>query len=302
MTGPGEGADGLQSSILEGFDIKVRAQLVKDTFIRLATILTIHCEGPIYVFFTDIDENYIRLYTSLHCLLETEGLEHLRDIFLSDIPDSLHSLGEDADAFDEWLQPELNRLKGEVLKYCVRIGAGYEEVTRKIFEDMFKNYDNVIGIFNMQKQAATNEWMQEHGFGQVRASVDAYVSTERINELKRISSPNFDLAKLVRLCEELNIVAANDCYYAAGMLLRTITDHVPPVFGYTDFAHVASEYGEGGASFKNSVKRLYESLRQIANSYLHMPIRKKEVLPNRIQVNFSSDLDVLLAEIVRRLK
>lgn len=302
MTGPGESTEVPESSILEGFDIKVRAQLVKDTFLRLAAILTIHCEGPIYVFFTDIDENYIRLYKALHLWLETEGLERLRGVFQSDIPDSLHSLGEDADAFDEWLQPELNRIKGEVLKFCVKIDADYEEGTRKIFEDMFKNYDNVIGIFKMRKQAATNEWMQQHGFGQVRSSVDPYVSTERINELKRISSLNFDLTKLIRLCEELNIAAANDCYYAAGMLLRAITDHVPPVFGYTGFANVASEYGEGGEAFKKSMKHLYESLRQIANSYLHIPIRKKEALPNRMQVNYSPDLDVLLAEIVRRLK
>ena len=47
---------------------------------------------------------------------------------------------------------------------------------------------------------------------------------------------------------------------------------------------------------------LDKALRKIADSYLHLPIRRKEILPNQNQVNFSADLDVLLAEIVRQLK
>ncbi len=44
---------------------------------------------------------------------------------------------------------------------------------------------------------------------------------------------------------------------------------------------------------------LENSSRKIADSYLHTRIRNKESLPNRTQVNFSNDMDVLLSEIIR---
>jgi hypothetical protein len=50
------------------------------------------------------------------------------------------------------------------------------------------------------------------------------------------------------------------------------------------------------------MEHLDKSLRKIADAHLHPQIRKKEILPNKTQVNFSNDLDVLLSEIVRILK
>lgn len=47
---------------------------------------------------------------------------------------------------------------------------------------------------------------------------------------------------------------------------------------------------------------LQKSSRKIADSHLHIMIRKKEVLPNATQVDFKNDLDRLLGEIVRILK
>ena len=50
------------------------------------------------------------------------------------------------------------------------------------------------------------------------------------------------------------------------------------------------------------MKHLNNSLKNIANSYLHIQIREKEILPTEKQVNFSPDLDLLLSEIVRILQ
>jgi hypothetical protein len=44
---------------------------------------------------------------------------------------------------------------------------------------------------------------------------------------------------------------------------------------------------------------LDKSSRKMADIYLHVQIRKKETLPNSTQVNYSSDLDLLLSEIIR---
>jgi hypothetical protein len=44
---------------------------------------------------------------------------------------------------------------------------------------------------------------------------------------------------------------------------------------------------------------LENAARKIADTHLHMPIRKSETLPVAQQVNFAAQLDVLLSEIIR---
>jgi hypothetical protein len=136
---------------------------------------------------------------------------------------------------------------------------------------------------------------------EVRSEI-MYVDLNRIDELREIATTQFDLSKLVRLCEELNECYASECYLAVAMLTRAILDHIPPIFRYKKFAEVANNYGGAGRSFRDCMHHLENSSRKIADSYLHLQIRSKEVLPNKTQVNFSSDLDLLLAEIVRILR
>lgn len=130
---------------------------------------------------------------------------------------------------------------------------------------------------------------------------DMYVNTLRIEEIRAVTTTNFDLTKLVELCNELNRCYANQCFLAVTMLVRAILDHVPPIFGYKTFTEFTNNYG-GTKSFKQSMDHLENSLRKIADAHLHGQIRKRESLPNKTQVNFSADLDVLLSEIVRVLK
>lgn len=126
-----------------------------------------------------------------------------------------------------------------------------------------------------------------------------YVSAERILELKALPRDQWDFAKLVQLCVELNEVSASgNANYATAMLVRAIVDHVPPVFGAKNFNHVAENYG-GTSSFKGSMQHLNRSMRNIADGILHEQIRSKESLPSPQQVDFRQDLDRLLGEIVR---
>jgi hypothetical protein len=128
-------------------------------------------------------------------------------------------------------------------------------------------------------------------------NADLYVDKERIEELSQITDSKFDYTKLIELLEELNDNYVKDNYYAIGMLVRAIIDYVPQIFGKENFAAVCGGYGT--KSFQESMKHLNESGRKIADSYLHTPIRKKETLPSKIQVDFRQDMDVLLQEIVR---
>ena len=109
------------------------------------------------------------------------------------------------------------------------------------------------------------------------------------------------MSKLIRFCEELDESFLFENYLSVGMLIRGIIDHIPPVFGCKNFNEVVNNYN-GTKSFKESMLNLNNSLRKISDSYLHTHIRNKETLPNKTQINFSSDMDVLLSEIIRILK
>lgn len=126
-----------------------------------------------------------------------------------------------------------------------------------------------------------------------------FIDPKRLSELRNIKNSDFDLSKLIKFCEELNFTFLFENYLSVGMLMRAIIDHIPPIFGYSKFNEVTNNYGS--KSFKKSMEHLNKSLRNISDSYLHTHIRKKETLPNKTQINFSSDMDVLLSEIVRKL-
>ena len=133
---------------------------------------------------------------------------------------------------------------------------------------------------------------------QLDAKGRAFVDPSRVEELKQIRRDKFDLSKLVRMCEEINVCFTGECYLAVAMLTRAILDHIPPMFGADTFAQVANNY-TSAKSFKASMQTLDNSSRKIADQHLHTKIRAAEVLPNATQVDFSQPLDVLLAEIVR---
>ena len=87
-------------------------------------------------------------------------------------------------------------------------------------------------------------------------------------------------------------------YISVILLVRAILDHISPIFDFDTFPELANNY-KGAKSFKESMLNLENSSRKIADTYLHVKIRSKETLPNSTQINFSNDLDVLLAEIIR---
>jgi hypothetical protein len=126
------------------------------------------------------------------------------------------------------------------------------------------------------------------------------IAESRIEELRKLSSPDFDFRKLIRICEELNTSYDNGCYLATATLTRGLLDHVPPVFGKKSFGEVANN--NGGRSFKEAMQHLDNGSRKVSDGILHEQIRKSETLPTAQQVCCSQQLDVLLAEIVRLMK
>lgn len=128
----------------------------------------------------------------------------------------------------------------------------------------------------------------------------SFVDIARLAELRALPIGKYDLARFLRICEEVNDNFSRGNYISTILLVRVLLDHVPPIFGFSTFAEVANNYGS--KSTKASLQHLENSSRKIADGNLHTAIRLNEVLPTPTQVNFSQDLDVLLGEIVRILK
>ena len=151
-------------------------------------------------------------------------------------------------------------------------------------------------------EGAINHIRRRSGFSRAAATGGAaappFISTVRLSELRHLPRTKWDFSRLIRLCEEVNISYANGCLMATAMLIRSITDHVPPIFGLRSFTEVANNY-PGAQSFRASMKHLDQSLRNVADAHLHVQIRQSETLPTEPQVSFQADVDVLLSEIVR---
>jgi hypothetical protein len=235
--------------------------------------------------------------------------------------DALHKLQRQRDLIDDLkLKPIFSQ---EFKKWCRDTEIAIEKIfgsdTRQI-ED-FKKIDYIMPVlaFYATEQGLDQDFISglddaktvlesliqeidEYSLEEKNSIIDKYyIDPERIAELKSINNPNFDLVKLIRTCEELNICFRNRCFLSVVMLVRSIIDHVPPAFGVKGFAEVANNYN-GTKSFKQSMQNLSNSSMKIADAHLHTQIRNKESLPNQVQVNFSNDLDVLLSEIVRILR
>lgn len=123
-----------------------------------------------------------------------------------------------------------------------------------------------------------------------------YVSAERLQQLRGLPPESYDFHRLVRLCEEVNSSFAIGNYIATASLLRAIKDHVPPALGARNFSEFASQCP---SSLKGSMQHLEQSMKHVADQWLHGQIRRKESLPTAQQVDFRQDLDVLLGEVVR---
>ena len=134
-----------------------------------------------------------------------------------------------------------------------------------------------------------------------KSSGTSYVDTDRLGQIKALKSSDFDFARLVEMLAELNVTFERGNYIAVIALLRAVIDHVPPIFSCKSFGEVANNYS-GPRSFKKAAKDLENTSRNIADSYLHIQIRRTESLPTKTQVDFSNSLDTILSEVVRLIE
>ncbi|MDV7698000.1 hypothetical protein N6B72_13825 [Chryseobacterium soli] len=228
-------------------------------------------------------ENYQKYYSKSFNYLKNNGFIHTSvNNSGMDTVENLTEKGEDVLKFDSWE----NYLEGKSTE-------NESIVIPPIIEEVLHIDDNGHLIFD--------EDLLLKKLSEKKSNNSHFIDPNRLIELKNITNIDFDLSKLIRFCEELDEAFLNENYLSVGMLMRGIIDHIPPVFGCKNFNEVVNNYN-GTKSFKESMLHLNNSLRKISDSYLHTHIRNKEILPNKTQINFSSDMDVLLSEIIRILK
>lgn len=117
-----------------------------------------------------------------------------------------------------------------------------------------------LNIMKSQVQMAIEQLKMEieQGAGADEGEQEIYIDKTRRNELIDISNKDFDLSKLVKIIDEMNICYNKECYFSVIMLTRALIDHVPPIFGCKTFSEVANNY-KGTKSFKESMEHLDKS-------------------------------------------
>lgn len=180
---------------------------------------------------------------------------------------------------------------------------------KESFEDKLKRWTlnelkierTKIKVYSKSKLDRINTRIAELEYGEDAEPVqktrdDMYIAGARLDSLRSLRSPLFDLQRLIRLCEEINSSWQHNNLIAVGALTRILLDHVPPVFGHSTFAQVAANMPR---STKSVFEALEQSSRNIFDGLIHQMIRKKETLPTDQMVNFSQIIDVLLSEVIR---
>jgi hypothetical protein len=125
------------------------------------------------------------------------------------------------------------------------------------------------------------------------------VSHTHITQLKGINNSNFDVARLIKYCEEINDNFIRENYSSVLFLSRAILDHCPPIFGEKNFKSVADHWKHH--SGKHLMIKLKDTLKPIADHSLHKHISNKESLPVKEEIDFIIQLNFLLGQIIEKL-
>jgi hypothetical protein len=203
-----------------------------------------------------------------------------------------------------WARPELEKMTAHVLGQIQSpVFPDHASAHQKQYKANFQErLDHALSEFELGRangraiEATPNGPRRSHEAPSARPD---YVNEARLNALRAAKSSAFDLSKLIRLCEELNSNWSAGNYYSVAMLVRAITDHVPPIFGARSFKEVAAQ---GSQSLKGQMEYLENSSRRVADRFLHEHVRRNEVLPTDTQVYFFAPaLDMLLGEVAVEL-
>jgi hypothetical protein len=169
----------------------------------------------------------------------------------------------------------------------------YYDSTASFLKGVSKQLDNFLYLVDKSIAESKNFEQKKSNSEKGRTT---YLDKNTLLCLSKIESKDFDLSRLISLCNELDDNYSLENYHSCAMLLRAILDHIPPIFGKKTFDDVCAQHG--GQSFKDIVRPLNETAKKIGDNYLHTQINKKVSVITKTQVDFQANLDILLNEMV----
>jgi hypothetical protein len=121
------------------------------------------------------------------------------------------------------------------------------------------------------------------------------VEPSLIARLAEKKSNAVDVGTLIKMCREINSSYAHCNILATVLLMRTVLNHVPPVFGHENFTQVVAN---AGRSLKESFEHLENGLRKVADFHAHRKITASESYPSIVQVEpFKPQFELLLQQV-----
>lgn len=185
----------------------------------------------------------------------------------------------------DWLAEVAGILKGLDESDFNKFNGLRQHIYPSIFLPARKHASEQIEGFVRQKVAE----YKNYDFSPVKnLSVSQYIHQEIIEGFVS-KSDVFNYQKLVKVLNELNTNYAVGYVYSASMLIRSILDHIPPLFGYSDFKEVVNNYSWGETDLKYMKKLL--DFKNEADDVLHRQISHNsdlitlEDLPTSVRIN-----------------
>lgn len=178
-----------------------------------------------------------------------------------------------------------------------------DEFLRKSVEDIDTRVSTIYEVYETFSDVRPiiqdiQDYISEPSY-EIQISNDLYVSKTIITSLLEIQNVNFDLKKLVQICNEINSNYQKGNYISVSLLIRALINYIPPIFESKSFQQVVAS---SSRSVKEILKQLDENLRDIADFHTHQIIRRREELPTRNQLEpYKGNLEILLHEILIKL-
>ncbi|MER6789527.1 hypothetical protein ABT330_33760 [Streptomyces sp. NPDC000658] len=257
-----------------GFTLPMRAPVDGKDRVRLtvAASLVVPKVRPVGEQFVQALQHMIHLYTSrpMHfdqvptIILRSEELEEA----LPDLPVWFF------DVLPDLLSNEPTIITGGV--HTSR-RAWEREVTRSVLQ--YRRVQSVEGYIEKTCEIVVAAAAQYGPAIAVAATVAAeperspYIDAGLLAELETAAATNrWKVHKLIALCQGLNDAYIAENPYACAAMIRSILDHIPPVFGHTDFKHVAAQHVFSMKRNDKTHAQRLAAFKDIADDVMHRPI------------------------------
>lgn len=168
----------------------------------------------------------------------------------------------------------------------------YKSLSKEILENIELVRQNIKSMNYFIKWMETKKNSQRIKLVNIEPT-SLYIRDEIIEEIKN-KKDSFNYKKLLKLISELNKNYLDSNAYSCLSLIRAITDHIPPLLGYSTFEELVNNY-----PWKRTDKTYIGNLlkdRPVSDDSLHRPISKSEDLIGMDNVPNKQFLNRLIQE------